>query len=144
MHCRIRLWGGRAEDDRRFFFLPTTAPGNRGDQPIDLSFLSRLGKSCTRQIRPSFPTCTTVHSRGNPLHVKSGRPFRHAPPCSALLVCLAWCWNVLERCRAWRLGGGLATCDDKRAHMGCQSGRVTPHLGSFYPIYRHISRFRTI
>ena len=29
----------------------------------------------------------------------------------ALPVCLPWCWNVLERCRAWRLGGGLATCD---------------------------------
>ena len=34
------------------------------------------GKVCTRQIRPSyltyvrpFPTCTAVHSRGNPVHV---------------------------------------------------------------------------
>ena len=57
--------GGRAEDDRRFFAVPTTAWENRRDQPIDLSSLSRLGKSCTRQIRPSFPTCTAFHSRGN-------------------------------------------------------------------------------
>ena len=70
--------GGRAEDDRRFFSLPTTTRGNRRDQPIDLLF--RLGKSCTRQIRPSFPTCTSGHSRGNPLHVKNGRPYRHVRP----------------------------------------------------------------
>ena len=74
--------GGRAEDDRRFFSLPTTTRGNRRDQPIDLLF--RLGKPCARQIRPSFPTCTSGHSRGNPLHVKSGRPFRHARP-------MQWC-----------------------------------------------------
>ena len=31
--------GGRAENGRRFFSLPTTARGNRRDQPIDLSSL---------------------------------------------------------------------------------------------------------
>ena len=76
--------GGRAEDDRRFFSLPTTTRGNRRDQPKDLSSLPRLGKPCTRQIRPSFPTCTSGQSRGNPLHVKSGRPYRHARP-------MQWC-----------------------------------------------------
>ena len=71
---KIRVIG----NNRRFFAVPTTARGNRRDQPIDLNF--RLGKSCTCQIRPSFSTCTAVHSRGNPLHVKSGRPYRHARP----------------------------------------------------------------
>ena len=41
-------------------------------------------KCCTCQIRPSFSTCTSGHSRGNPLHVKSGHHFRHARP-------MQWC-----------------------------------------------------
>ena len=47
--------GGRAENGRRFFAVPTTARGNQRDQPIGLSSLSRLGQPCTRQIQPSFP-----------------------------------------------------------------------------------------
>ena len=73
---------GRKTTGASFFAVPTTTRGNRRDQPIDLLF--RLGKPCTRQIRPSFPTCTAVHSRGNPLHVKIGRPFRHTLPSSGV------------------------------------------------------------
>ena len=35
MHCRIRLWGGRAEDDRRFFLRGAGDDMEKSNEPFE-------------------------------------------------------------------------------------------------------------
>jgi hypothetical protein len=115
------------------FFVPTTARGNRRNRPID------LGSLCP--------------DSANRVHVKFGRRFRHVRPfIAAGILCMSkvavlfdmhphavscssasrgagTCWRDVGR-GDWVAGWQHARCDDKRAHVGCQ----TPPMSQSYAV----------